>query len=355
MSKPKNEVVDIKAPESGLIQMPAAAGISKAPESGGLDTSGLASRLEQLALELGMDMNLPANTLVAYAVEAANISERYLVSAGLGLLKAKNLCRHGEFEEHLQAAGMPRQRSSELMAVASLVAATPVGARKQLLQQPKKVLIGLARMDDEIREQLFETGVLEERLTLAEYHAVLDKKDKLLALAGDDIKRLQAQARSAEIMGRKALDAATPLAVAQLRREAASYAQDALACISGFVALTQKLQSFEAVAGLQPWVAPASLSLVSLLQSVHEAAGHMLTTVNDEFGLDRSVPEGPALMMALPGPEETALIRDAMTEVLIDFERRHTSLAYGQYLETREKFKSKGRPKKAPQYHGAKA
>lgn len=337
MTKNKSTVAEI-APIAGSGDL----AISQSPDSGGL--------IDPFALVL----DLPADALVARAADALNVAGRLNVAAGLCLLKAKSLCSTESvlFEKYLSENGFSKPRAYELMAVAELLQAASPEDRKRLMRQPKTALIGLARMDDEIRQKLLETGVLDERLTLTEYHTLMGKKDLLLKQQGDDIKRLKAHVTAAELTGRKALDVVTPLAVAQLRREAASYAQDALACIHGFVSMAQKLAELDNDSTTQAWVAPVSLSLVSLLQTVHEAAAAQLSQMVGDFELNRDLPEGPALMMATPGPEEAAMIREAMTGVLIDFGRRHASLEYGQYLETRDKVKSRGRPKNGPGSHG---
>lgn len=343
MSRSKTEVVEIKNAESTAFTQNSGTGslaISQIPGSG------------DLIDPFTMAPDWSADLLVAKAADAVNMSDRLHVGAGLCLLKAKSLCQRGEFESLLRAAQIASPRASELMAIADVLQRASPEDRKRLMRQPKTALIGLARMDDEIRQKLLETGVLDERLTLTEYHTLMGKKDLLLKQQGDDIKRLKAQVTAAELTGRKALDVVTPLAVAQLRREAASYAQDALACIHGFVSLAQKLAELDNASTTQAWVAPVSLSLVSLLQTVHEAAAAQLSQMVGDFELNRDLPEGPALMMATPGPEEAAMIREAMTGVLIDFGRRHASLEYGQYLETRDKVKSRGRPKNGPGSHG---
>lgn len=344
MAKNKSEVAVLTQTTVGVDKL-------KKPES--LDSVQVAGSGD-LAGQLGVDLNLPKDVLVARAAEAVNVVDRLQIGAGLCLLKARSECKHGEFGLLLKEADIPPQRAHELMAVASLLESATPNDRARLLKQGKTTLMGLARMDEEVRQKWLETGELDERLTLNEYDALISKKDKLLQQQAEDIKRLSAQVKRDELVGQLALDEVTPLAIAQLRREAASYAQDALACIHGFVGLSEKLEALGAERKTAAWVTPASLSLFSLLQSIQEATSERLTQLIEDFELNRSVPEGAALMMATPGPDEAALIREAMTGVLIDFGRRQANLGHDLYLESRAKAKVKplGAPRKAPRDGG---
>ena len=339
MAKNKSEVVVLTQTAAGVDKL-------KTPESGNLPTS--------VADILGSLVDVPPRELVTRAAFSLNEAARYALGAGVCLLKAKSQCEHGEFTGWLDDAGIPQQRAAELMAIAELVCNASDADRSRLINQRKTVLLGIARMDEEVRQKWLETGELDERLTLNEYEALLAKKDKQIQLQAEDNKRLTAQVKHADLVGQQSVDEVTPLAIAQLRREAASYAQDALACIHGFVGLAEKLEALGMGDKTAAWVKPASLSLHSLLQSIHEATGERLAQVIEDFELDKAIPDGPALMMATPGPEEAELIREAMTGVLIDFGRRQASMGHDQYLESRAKavVKPRGAPKKAPRNGG---
>ena len=297
-----------------------------------------------------MVLDLPADALVGRAVQALNAAEQLGIGAGLCLLKAKELClpESGKFEKYLNDVGIPNQRAYELMAIADVLQRATPEDRKRLMQQPKTTLIGLARMDDEVRQQLLDTGKLDERLTLNEYKALLERKDAELATRGSAIEKLTAQVRTAELTGRKALDVQTPLTVAQVRREATSYAQDALACVHGFTGMANRLVPLDNEPATRAWVTPAALSMVSLLVAVQDAVAYQLSELVSQFELDVDLPSKAELHLATPGPEEAELIRRAMTGVLVAFETRQSQVAYAQYQEQREANPSKGAPRKAP-------
>lgn len=203
-------------------------------------------------------------------------------------------------------------------------------------------------MDDEVRQRLLDTGELDQRLTLNEYRSMLERKDADLAKKQATIETLTAQVRTAELTGRQALDALTPLPVAQLRREAASYAQDALACVQGFSNMPERLAALQQAAETEPWATPAALSMVSLLAALQDAVGHQLSALIERFGLDVEAPPKALMHMALPGPEELALIQRAMSGVLVGFDARHQQMEYAQYLEQRKAKPQKGAMRKAP-------
>ncbi|MBK1683414.1 hypothetical protein [Rhodoferax fermentans] len=297
-----------------------------------------------------MVLDLPADALVGRAVEALNVAERLNIGAGLCLLKARELCSTESvlFDDFLKNHNFPRPRAYELMAIADVLQRATPEDRKRLMQQPKTTLIGLARMDDEVRQQLLDTGKLDERLTLNEYKALLERKDAELATRGSAIEKLTAQVRTAELTGRKALDVQTPLTVAQVRREAASYAQDALACVHGFTGMANRLVPLDNEPSTRAWVKPAALSMVSLLVAVQDAVAYQLSELVSQFELDVELPSKAELHLATPGPEEAELIRRAMTGVLVGFETRQSQVAYAQYQEQREANPSKGAPRKAP-------
>lgn len=297
-----------------------------------------------------MVLDLPPDALVGRAVEALNAAEKLGIGAGLCLLKAKELCsaESALFDDYLKSHSLPKERAYELMAIANLLQRATPEDRKRLMQQPKTALIGLARMDDAVRQQLLDTGKLEERLTLNEYKALLNTKHSEVARQKTTIEALTKQLRTAELTGQKALDTTTPMTVVQLRTEAASYAQDALACIHGFTSIGQRLEPLDKEAKTRVWVKPVALSMVSLLQALRDAADQQLAELVSAQELDVEIPEGAALTMAVPGPQEAEHIQRAMTGVLIDFERRHAKLAHAQYEQVRKAEKLRGRPRKAP-------
>ncbi len=325
---------------------------SKSPLGGDLEAavakSADSALLAAAVVEFGVDPSLPADLLIGQAVSAINAAERMNMAAGVALLQAKEKCAYGEFEKYLTANGFETERAQEHMAVAAMLLKTKTEERSKLMRQGKTALIGLARMDDEVRQRWLSTGELDERLTLNEYRALLGKKDVALAAANNENQKLLHQVRAAELTGRKALDGSTPLAIGQLRREAASYAQDALACIHGFVDLADKLRCLHTDAKAAKWVAPVSLSLVSLLQGVRETCEQQLLMLVADFGLDKEIPDEAHLAMATPGPQEAQMIREAMRGVLIEFGRNHAVMEYEQYREKRKKTKTKGAFKKAP-------
>jgi hypothetical protein len=291
-------------------------------------------------------LNLPNDDLLRQAAEALNVSEKLGVGAGLCLLEVKSRCQHGEFAAVLDKSGIAPERAREVMAVADMLRRADEKDRERLLKQSKTAQIGLARMDDEVRKQWLETGELDERLTLNEYKALLDKNNKQLKAHENTIRGLTARLRDQEVTGRQKLDAITPLAVSQLRTEGASYVQDALACLQGFVGIRERLADLQGQEDKAHWVGPLALSLASLLTAVRDAAAQQLGDLAEGFDLAGLAAAPETMAMATPGPEEAQAIGFAMQGVLVDVSRRHGDVKYAQYEQDRKAAGLNGRKRK---------
>lgn len=304
-------------------------------------------KLREFASELNVDLDLPAEELIRRGADAIGVAERLNIAAGLVLLRARELCNHGEFLNYLSQHDIPSQRASEHMAIAGVLLRTAPDDRKKLLRQPKTVTLGIARMDDEVRQHFLDTGELDERLTLQEYKSLLKRRDQEIQLKEEHIKRLDAQLSRSEAVGKKALDAVTPLSVAHLRREASAYAQEALACMHSFASLRERLADLGGT-DADDWVQPVAASFISLLLMVHEATIVQLERVAADFALKQELPDLSALSLAVPGPEEAAYIRQAMTGVLIGHETNVQHEEYQEYLAKRTAAGTVGAKRKPP-------
>jgi hypothetical protein len=318
-----------------------------APESGSLAEM-FGEGHARYAVELGVTVDLPADMLVGMAVQASNAAKKLEIGAGLVLLKAKSMCAHGEFGGYIDAVGIPVQRASELMAVADMVAKASPDDRRRLLGQPKTILIGMARMDDDVRADLMATGKLNERLTLTEYRALLTDKDKLLAAAESRVKALDAELARSRLTGKAALDLATPLAVVQIRRDAAALAITAQEAMHDFSMLVNRVTEMGGDPKADQWARALSVSLVSALQGLQATIDDQLRDAVEAFGLDTQIPARTEIAMAVPGREEAELIRSAMEGVMVGIERERTKRGHDNYVEQRERAPTKGAYRKDP-------
>lgn len=300
------------------------------------------------AEELGMAIDLPPAEHVDNYVKAIGTVARLQIGAGLALLKAKSECKHGEFEKLLKASGVPAERAREHMAIADTLAKASPEDRKRLLGQPKTVLIGMARMDDDVRADLLATGKLNEKLTLAEYRELVSDKDKLLAAAESRVKALDAELARTRLTGKAALDLATPLAVVQIRRDAAALAITAQEAMHDFGVLVNRVTEMGGDPKADQWARALSVSLVSALQGLQATIDDQLRDAVEAFGFDAQIPARTEIAMAVPGREEAELIRSAMEGVMVGIERERTKRAHDNYVEQRERAPTKGAYRKDP-------
>jgi hypothetical protein len=340
MSKKNVVALSGKGPDSGDLQAPS--------ETCGSAQLAFTKAHIDLGSACGMVLDVPAADLVRLAGEAVNVAERLGVGAGLALMKAKAELPHGEFSKHLAANKISRERAAELMAVADLIARVSEEDRKKLIGQPKTALIGLARVDSEVREAMLKSGKLDQRLTLAEYQSEIQRLQEQVNRLDTYNGELKAKSQKLELIGSQVVDHVTPLPVAHVRRDAVLLAAEAGLCIDGFAILMNKLNEVPTISGGIDWARPVAVSMVSALESVRSALTEQINSVITAYGLDVSIPEGADLQMVVPGPQEKALIDSALTELLVKAQLKRAERDYAHYVEDREKNPSKGRMRKAP-------
>ena len=312
------------------------------------DSAAFSAAHSQLAALLNMDCDLPADELVGRAAQAISTARKLDVGAGLALIKAKSLCMHGEFGGYCAAVGIVVTRASELMSIANAIAGASPEDRKKLLNQPKVALLGLSRMDEEVRADFLASGKLDERLTLDEYRSLLSKRDDALRRQEDTIKGLRIDLQRHEATGKRRLDEVTPMTVVQVRSDAAELAMTAQECVHDFQALMARTQALDGEAATRQWTRAVALSMLSALQSVQQAVHAQIAAVVDGFSLDEQVPAGMELQLAVPGPEEAAFIRNAMLPVLARAEHARSDRGHANYVAERERTPARGRPRNAP-------
>ncbi|MEY2690369.1 MAG: hypothetical protein RL375_4569 [Pseudomonadota bacterium] len=332
-------------------------GAANSPESGTLVAADQMSGNGQLVFsdahigfsgELGVITDLPRDDAGRTVAAALNTADKLGIGAGLVLLKQQATLPHGTFGKFLADFGIARQRAHELMAIADVLAKASPDDRKRLLGQPKTILIGMARMDDDVRADLLATGKLNEKLTLAEYRELVSDKDKLLAAAESRVKALDAELARTRLTGKAALDLATPLAVVQIRRDAAALAITAQEAMHDFSVLVNRVTEMGGDPKADQWARALSVSLVSALQGLQATIDDQMRDAVEAFGLDAQIPARTEIAMAVPGREEAELIRSAMEGVMVGIERERTKRAHDNYVEQRERAPTKGAYRKDP-------
>lgn len=315
------------------------AATGQTPGSGNLDFT---EAHAGFSVEMGVITDLPREDAGRTVVAALTTVDRLGIGAGLVLLRQQATLPRGTFGRFLAEFGIATQRASELMAIADVLAKASPDDRKKLLGQPKTILIGMARMDDEVRAELLATGKLDAKLTLAEYRELVSDKDKVIAAVESRNKALAAELALARLTGKAALDLATPITVVQVRRDAAALALTAQEAVHDFAVLVNRVTDMGQTAADLQWGRATAVSLVSALQGLQAVIHDQLQDAVTAFGLDTQVPPRTEIAMAVPGREEAELIRSAMEGVMVGIERERAKRKYDGYVEQRERTPTKG-------------
>lgn len=342
MSKKNIVALSGKGPNSSDLQA--------APQMSGIRTIDLEflEQHAQLATSFGVSLDMLPVDLISSARMALDHAKKLEIVAGIALIKARAELPHGEFCKHVEAHNISRQRANELMAVSHMIALASPEDRKKLLGQPKTALIGLARADSEVLDAMLESGKLDVRLTLGEYQSEIKRLQEQVNRLDTYNGELKAKTQKLELTGSQVVDHVTPLPVAHVRRDAVLLAAEAGLCIDGFAILMNKLNEVPTISGGIDWARPVAVSMVSALESVRSALTEQINSVITTYGLDVSIPEGADLQMAVPGPQEKALIDSAIDELLVKAQLKRAQREHDHYVEERVKNPSKGRMRKAP-------
>lgn len=308
MAKSKEMVVVGKSPISDFSENAGTTDVTQITDIGDL-----------VGFDLSAD--LPANVLIEKAAQAVAVVDRLHVGAGLCLIKAKSMLPHGEFVSHLKQSGIPKQRASEMMRLCESLIECSLEDRKKLLQQPKVVLLGLSRMDDEVRQQWLDTGELDDVLTLNEYKAKLAKKDKSEALLQQENEQLSLKIKRMEAQADLKVDAITPVTVVHLRKAAAGFGQEAIALLRAFEDLRSRALELRG-SPIANWVQPMALQFIAMQQMVIQAAQDELALTLEAFGLEDEKLSATAVSNAIPMVEETQLIREHLNGIMVGAEMR---------------------------------
>jgi hypothetical protein len=204
----------------------------------------------------------------------------------------------------LKNSGIHESRATELMAVARLLSNTPAAQRAEMLQQPKTVLIGMARMDDEVLAAALEDGVFKERLTIQEFEAELKKQQALnttLSQQLDVLRDYKKQADDSRIVSSK-----VPHDVSDIRRELCALHLKAELAITDMGDLAQTVCELGERADTKDWMDGAAQMAYSQLRSLAGTLSLKLQGYKELFGVLDELPTEEH--RAYLRPEEAAVV-----------------------------------------------
>lgn len=305
---------------------------------------------EALAETLGMVLKMGAADLIRTAAEGLGVAEKLKIGSGLALLKARAQCEAGQWSTYLSEVGIPKQRAAELMAVADLIAKSEPAERERLLGQPKTVLIGVARLDDAMREAAFAQGRFSERLSIAEYEESIEQMHKQMAdmavqrdKAEADLKAMEKKQRRAE---RDAEDQVVPLVVADARAELAALIKKAELAVTSLHPVGMEIVGLVSHGEAVEWVEPTLRLGLSGLLAVRELVDGAIKSFAEGIGdkVERLTSQ-PDTLSFLDASEIKALAEDYGR--LTALHQHEAALREHERAQARPK--GKGRPAKAPE------
>lgn len=311
------------------------------------------------AVQMGIVLAGPMADRISRAVYAYNMAAKLAVEAGYLLLSVKAELPHGAFEEKVDALGLSRFRSAELMRMAKFATALPEAERAKLLQLPKTKVLALASADPEVIQDLLENGT-----------------DDLADLSVRDlrqhIRRLQAQAADAAVqrdtvaaerdglarqLRKRRLDdedhAGVPRVVADARAEAAALVKKAELAISDLYPLGVEVTGLSGHEQAGVWVAPtlrlALSGAVALRLQLDGLIGSYAQALEGALGggagqVTQALAQPAEALAALSDDEVKAVAEE--WQHLVALHRHEAALRVHERDQTRPK--GKGRPKQAP-------
>lgn len=150
-------------------------------EPSNISTAEFSPDLTSLACELSIDMSLDIDSRMNRAVDKTNQALRLVVEAGIDFISVKAELSHGEFEDFLNERGVAKQRASEAMMFAKILASRSEKDRKDLYAMSKTKALMIARTEKEVIEQLMQETDSENLTELNEL-SFRDMRDRIRKL-----------------------------------------------------------------------------------------------------------------------------------------------------------------------------
>lgn len=299
-----------------------------------------------LATALQLDLMASPDVRTERAIQAYNMATRHMVEAGLLLLSVRADVGADAFAATLEERGMAKQRASELMRGAALVARLSSDERDRVLTMHKSKVVLLANASSAVVEAVLDDDEI--NVDLLSVRALRDRIRDLEAATTDlTVQRDTAEAEAEGLRkqvkrGLPDRQDGVPLVVADLRAEIMVLGKKASLALDGFHALASDLQALVGTDAAHEWAdATLRLAVAQLSALAVQLNGELRYYATARPGEDMT----PVDHSYLTKKEvvEAAQAFATLTQVH-DYER-----ALREWEREQQRPKGKGRPKAKPE------
>lgn len=304
------------------------------------------------AQELGIMIGGAIGDRISRAVVSYNMAARLAVEAGYLLLSVKAETDEGKFVSSVEAMGLTRQRSAELMRMAKFATMLPEAQRAELLTLPKSKVLVLASADPSVIEQMLEDGDVSDlddmsvrglRLRIRELEAgttdLAVERDTALADLKAVEKKLKRSARDEDDYG-------VPVVVADMRAEMAALIKKAELAVTSLHPVGVEIVNLRGHDEASEWVEPSLRLGLSGLLAVRELVDGSIKSFSQAMGEQvKRLQSGPDALAFLDATEVKA-VADEWARLTATHQHE---AALREHERTQAKPRGKGRPAKAPE------
>jgi hypothetical protein len=304
------------------------------------------------AQELGIMIGGAIGDRISRAVVSYNMAARLAVEAGYLLLSVKAETDEGKFVSSVEAMGLTRQRSAELMRMAKFTTMLPEAQRAELLTLPKSKVLALASADPAVIEQMLEDGDVSDlddmsvrglRLRIRELEAgatdLAVERDTALADLKATEKKLKRSQRDDE-------DAYVPTVVADMRAEMAALIKKAELAITSLHPVGVEIYGLRGHDEAREWVDPSLRLGLSGLLAVRELIDGSIKSFTEAMGEQANRLKSSPDTLAFLDPTEMKTIAEDWARLTATHQHE---AALREHERAAAKPRGKGRPAKAPE------
>lgn len=224
------------------------------------------------AAQLGIDLAMSPQFVMARAAAAANEAALRAVEAGYLLLRFKSETDHGGFSQALDNIGMSSQRASEFMRMARFTSLLPDDKRASIVAVGRSKMLALAGADPQVIDMIVEEGVETiDALTVKEMREHIRSLEANLADVAVQRDTAEAEAAAAKKkLGKPGADREDkiPSVVADMRAEIVALAKKAELAIGNFNGLGIDLVGLSGTAEAHDWADATFRLAVAALGSI---------------------------------------------------------------------------------------
>ncbi|MDR3370695.1 hypothetical protein [Rhodoferax sp.] len=304
------------------------------------------------AQDLGIMIGGAIGDRISRAVVSYNMAARLAVEAGYLLLSVKAETDDGKFIASVEAMGLTRQRSAELMRMAKFTTMLPEAQRAELLTLPKSKVLALASADSAVIEQMLEDGDVSD----LEDMSVRGLRDRIrqleagvtdLAVERDTaLADLKAAEKSAKRRARDEEDFGVPMVVVDARAELAALIKKAELAITSLYPVGVEIYNLTTHEEAREWVAPSLRLGLSGLLAVRELVDGSIKSYVEAMGESAQRLKSQPDVLAFLDPTEIKALAEEWAR-LTDTHKYESDLRVHERAAAKPR--GKGRPANAPE------